>query len=204
MITLYGGSFDPVHIGHRFVVDAVDKLLQSTHWLIIPSKQQVLKSSHHASTSQRLDMLRLAFADKANVMIDEREIKRSEPSYAVNTLASIRKEHPDTRLVWVLGSDSFITLPQWHRWQELLNHTHLLVVPRPDYALTQLEPTLQTYLDQHKTPDLQQLQQSTHGLIYVYDCQAPAISATAIRESDDKEQFLDPRVANYIEQHQLY
>lgn len=204
MIALYGGSFDPVHRGHRFVVDAIDTLLQPDSWLIIPSKQQVLKASHQATAEQRLAMLRLAFADKPNVSIDEREIKRSAASYAATTLADIRKEHPKMSLVWVMGSDSFVTLPQWHRWQVLLNYAHLLVVPRPDYALTQLEPTLHTYLDQHKTENPQQLQQATQGLIYVHDCQAPAISATEIRESDDKTPFLDPRVANYIEEHQLY
>ena len=66
-------------------------------------------------------------------MVDERELKRDKPSYTIDTLIELRAELPATPLCFLMGMDSLLSLPSWHRWQELLDHAHLVVSVRPGW-----------------------------------------------------------------------
>lgn len=128
---IFGGSFDPVHIGHCWIAEAAIETLQleAIHW--IPAATSPLKlGGPYASAEDRLAMLHLALSGCARHVVDDREIRRGKLSYTVDTVAQIRAEIPDAEIVFVIGSDSFATIRQWHRAEELLRIAIPAVVQR--------------------------------------------------------------------------
>ena len=132
-IGLLGGTFNPVHIGHlRSAVEVADAL-QLDALRLIPSARPPHRSAPEVSAQDRLAMVRLAVADAGVLQVDDRELQRDKPSYSIDTLESLRSElAADDQLFLLLGWDAFCGLPSWQRWDELLQHCHILVLQRPD------------------------------------------------------------------------
>jgi nicotinate-nucleotide adenylyltransferase len=128
---LFGGSFDPVHLGHLWIGEAATEMLSLDRLLWIPSATQPLKPGGPvAADEQRLDMLRLAIAGRRGHQLDAREIRREGVSYTVDTVAEVREEFPDASLFLLIGSDSLRSMRQWHQPQRLLAQVTLAVVQR--------------------------------------------------------------------------
>ena len=127
----YGGTFDPVHLGHLAIARAVaDALSAPVH--LLPAADPPHRARPGVSAEQRALMLDLAVACDARLRVDRRELQRQGPSYTVDTVRELRAQcGPDTALVWVLGIDSLRQLDTWHHWRELFEHAHLLAVERP-------------------------------------------------------------------------
>ena len=132
---LYGGTFDPVHNGHIAIARAVrDALEAEVH--LVPAADPPHKGDTHADAEQRATMLELAVAGEAGLQVDRRELRRSGPSWTLDTLLELRAElGPRASLVWLIGSDSLLQLHTWHRWRELFDHAHILAVQRPGSAV---------------------------------------------------------------------
>ena len=132
---LYGGTFDPVHNGHLAIACAVrDALDADVH--LVPAADPPHKGDTHADAEQRAAMLALAVAGEAGLQVDRRELRRSGPSWTLDTLLDVRAEvGPRQPLVWLIGSDSLVQLHTWHRWRELFDHAHILAVQRPGSAV---------------------------------------------------------------------
>lgn len=134
MIGLLGGTFDPVHYGHlRPALELVDEL-GLDHVRLIPCGQPPHRAPPVADADHRLTMLRLATVGEPRLRIDERELRRAGPSYMVDTLLSLREELGAAPLGLILGMDAFCGLASWHRWRELPELCHLLVMQRPGGA----------------------------------------------------------------------
>ena len=136
---ILGGTFDPVHFGHlRMALDIYQHCdLQEVR--LIPCKQPVYtsqKNDTQANSQARLAMLRLAIADTPGLTVDERELQRETPSYTIDTLLSLRAALPQTPLCFIMGSDTLATLDTWHRWQEILDIAHLIVISRPQVTFS--------------------------------------------------------------------
>jgi len=131
---VFGGAFDPVHHGHlRAGFELQQQLgLQQLRWL--PTGQPAHREAAWASPELRLAMLRAALADQPGFVVDERELHRSGPSYTIDTLAELRVEFPQHSLCLILGLDAFLGLPTWHRWRELREWAHLIVLDRPGWV----------------------------------------------------------------------
>ena len=130
-IGIFGGSFDPVHIGHLWIGEAAKECLalDALHW--IPVAESPLKGRGPlAGDAERVQMLRLALDVDDGHVVDDREIKRGEVSYTVDTARQFASEFPDAELFLVIGSDSLATMGQWHRPKELLSQVVLAVVQR--------------------------------------------------------------------------
>ncbi len=206
-IGLLGGVFDPIHNGHLYIANqALDKLNFDEIWFI-PCKKQVLKEKSHATEIQRLTMLKLACNQQDNFLIDEREINRDTPSYTIETLVSLRQDYPNTSLCWLLGADAFEQFDHWHRWHEILNYAHLVVIDRP-HATKELNPTLKKFFNSHLTTNSKDLHELTHGKIFQLKIKPNDISSTSIREKIKHQQdiaFDVPEdVKRYIEENNLY
>lgn len=130
MVAILGGTFDPVHYGHLRIALEAGEALGLDAVRFIPSRQPPHRTEPGATPEQRLDLLRRATADDPRFVIDIRELDRPGPSYMVDTLASLRQELGATPLCLILGRDAFLGLPRWHRWRELLDYAHLLVMAR--------------------------------------------------------------------------
>ncbi len=206
-IGILGGTFDPIHHGHlRIALE----LYQSFAWQavhLIPCQTPVLQKKAYASPEQRLHMLRLAINNQPGLVIDERELTRTTPSYTIETLISLRLEFPNAPLCLVLGYDVLLNLTDWHRWQALLDYAHLIVIPRLSYSLP-AEGVIAELIKKHQVNEVELLRTKTAGFIFFAEIAPLAISATYIREQI--KQGLSPRyllpdpVLQYIQQQNLY
>lgn len=206
-IGILGGTFDPVHYGHlRFALELFQKLdLQEIRF--IPCHQPVLDKTAFASPEQRLAMLKLAVTDQANFIIDERELQRESPSYMVETLLSLRKEFGKSPLALIMGQDAFASLPQWHRWDELITLCHLIVIGRPGFVLPH-PSALPVFAQEKIIEDATKLQKASAGYVYFPKVTPLSISSTAIRkqlsEGFNPRYLLPDAVLSYIQQEKLY
>ncbi|MEE2934890.1 MAG: nicotinate-nucleotide adenylyltransferase [Planctomycetota bacterium] len=128
---VFGGSFDPIHFGHLWIAEAAkeDLGLDEIRW--IPAAQSPLKSNQPlASGEDRMAMIRLALSDCVGHVIDDREVRRGDVSYTVETLLELKDEYPDTTLWLLIGSDSLHSIPEWREPERLLQLARLAVVQR--------------------------------------------------------------------------
>ena len=212
-IALLGGTFDPVHYGHLRLADDVRRALGLSEVRLLPARDPPHRAEPAASAADRLAMLRLAVAEFPGLVVDERELHRPGKSYTVLTLTDLRREFPDAPLLLLLGADAFRGLPSWHRWQELFELAHLVVVARPGLSLeASLPAPLLPIWRERLTDDRRALLAKPAGSILVEAVSPQAISATTIRQAlaqggsaDERLRgLLPPAVLAYIDLHHLY
>jgi nicotinate-nucleotide adenylyltransferase len=128
-IIVFGGTFDPVHVGHLALAEFAKEETGAACVLLIPAGQNPLREAPGATFDQRLAMLRLATADQ-DIVVDPREGARPGPSYTVDTLEELHAEL--ARPLWLLlGGDQLAGFRHWRRWERILELAELLVVNRP-------------------------------------------------------------------------
>ena len=132
-IGVLGGTFDPVHIGHLRGALEVAEMMALDELRLTPNARPPHRDTPQVSALDRLAMVECAVAGVATLVVDPRELQRDKPSYTIDTLELMRAElAADDQLFLLLGWDAFCGLPMWHRWEELLQHCHILVLQRPD------------------------------------------------------------------------
>ncbi|HEY9106225.1 MAG TPA: nicotinate-nucleotide adenylyltransferase [Roseateles sp.] len=189
-LALFGGSFDPPHLGHlafaRCALDALapDRLL----WL--PAGRQWQKPDQvMAPGVHRVQMLKRLTAGEPRFVVDDRELHRRGPSFTADTLREFKVQQPDAELMFLIGQDQYARLPTWYRAELVTELATLVVVPRagePVVAPPGMPPHRLQVLD---LPDI-------------------PISSTAVREAiargGDIAPLVGPEVASYIASHRLY
>jgi nicotinate-nucleotide adenylyltransferase len=132
---IYGGSFDPVHLGHLLVAQAAVEELGLDRLFFVPAAQSPFKAeSKPASAAVRLQLLRLALAGKTNCEVDDQEIRRGGISYTVDTLRDFANRFPGAELFYLIGADNAAKLNEWAEPRELARLAEFVVVPRPGGA----------------------------------------------------------------------
>ncbi len=179
-IGIFGGTFDPVHLGHMRPVLEVYETLGLGELRLIPAHVPPHRSTPQFTPELRLELLRRAAADVPGFVVDTRELERSGKSYMVDTLASLREEFPTRPLCLILGMDSFLSLPSWHRWEQLADYAHLVVMDRPGQAFTP-EPKFGVWVQARRTATPEALHQEPAGRVYFQAVTQLSISATRIR-----------------------
>lgn len=204
MIGIYGGTFNPVHFGHLRTALEVSELFGLQQLRMIPCRRPPHRGQPEVAADMRLAMLELACADTPGFYADRRELDREGPSYMVDTLASLRMEHPQSGLLLFVGLDAFAGLTAWHRWQCLFDYAHVVVMTRPQFVAAELP----AFLQQRLCTDSGQMRQRPAGLLFFQAVTALDISATRIRAligAGRSPKFLLPdAVIGYIRHHQLY
>lgn len=209
----YGGTFDPVHHGHLAVAGAVSAGLHAPLWLV-PAADPPHKGPTRADATQRAQMLDLAVADLPGLAVDRRELRRDGPSYSFDTLCELRAEFgPDVPIVWMIGADSLAELDTWHRWRELFDLAHLLVVERPGTAidatsLGRSAPQVAAEVAPRWCAP-QALHETPHGRLAAFPLLEPrAESSTGLRRriaaGEPWRDWVPPAVAGFIDRHRLY
>ena len=127
-IGIYGGTFNPPHVGHLRAAEAARALLRLDRLILMPAFCSPVKQTPEVSAGHRLQMMRLAA--KPNMEVSELEIARGGTSYTVDTLAQLREAYPNAELVLLLGSDSFETFLSWKAPEEILKLASLAVLCR--------------------------------------------------------------------------
>lgn len=206
-IGMLGGTFDPVHIGHLRGALEVAELLELDELRLTPSARPPHRDLPGVTALDRLAMVRCAVAGVSPLTVDDRELKRDKPSYTIDTLESMRAElAAHDQLFLLLGWDAFCGLPGWHRWEELLEHCHIVVLQRPD-ADSESPDAMRNLLAARAVSDPKALKGPGGHITFVW--QTPlAVSATQIRQllaSGKSVRFLVPdAVLAYIEVHGFY
>lgn len=206
MIGVFGGTFDPVHLGHLRLAWEAAESLQADELRMIPACRPPHRAPPQASASDRLAMLDLALAGQTRLRLDRREYDRPGPSYMVDTLASLRAEiGPRRPLCLILGADAYLGLPGWQRWEGLIGLAHLLVLQRPDSP--QPDATMAAFDAAHRVPLDALADRPAGGVAHIPGRQLD-ISASDIRAriaSGRSPRYLIPdAVLRYIHDQRLY
>lgn len=133
-IGIFGGTFDPVHMGHLILAEQCREQGKLDQVWFLPSASPPHKQGQSITRfEQRVEMLALALAGNPAFRIEEIESHREGPSYTADTLAELKQHNPDTELWLLLGTDSLLDLPQWYQPERILQQAGLLVMHRPEY-----------------------------------------------------------------------
>lgn len=139
-IAIYGGSFNPPHLGHVEAARTVAAVLAPDRLLIVPASVPPHKALADGSPTaqQRLELCRLAFADIPGAEISEIELRREGKSYSYDTVRLLREENPDAQLILVVGTDMLLSFEKWYQFRYLLENCTLAVLARGEDDLDEL------------------------------------------------------------------
>ena len=215
LIGLLGGTFNPIHFGHLRMAQELTDALKLSEVRFIPSANPPHKAAPKVSAQQRAEMVQLAINDNPLFKLDRCELERTGASYTIDTLISLREElGKNASLCLMMGSDAFTKLDSWHRWQEMLDYCHIILVQRPNSKTEKLSDKMTAFLSEHYTENVDDLAEQSAGYIHMQAISAQDISATKIREklgirekqsaASSTKYLLPDNVLAYIQQHQLY
>ena len=207
-VLVYGGTFDPVHRGHIESVLGVVQLLGDVNAYLVPCKIPAHRPQPVASPEDRLKMLELAIGNRHQIFVDDSELRRDGVSYTFDTLAGYRRKlGKTTPLFFLMGYDSWVTLPKWYRWQEIVDLAHLLVLERPGVKPAIPEP-LQSWSEPREVDALGEVIDEASGNICFVSVGQIDVSASGLRQSlvkgDVVKGDMSPRVLKYVKQQKLY
>jgi nicotinate-nucleotide adenylyltransferase len=191
-----GGTFDPVHLGHLAIAGEAETSLGLDRVLLIPAGRPLLKPIFPATpVAQRLEMLRLAAAERPGFEVSAMEMERPGPSYTVDTIEELQRRHEGDEIYFILGWGSLMQIPEWKEPARLAAMCRLVAAPRPGYP----------------RPDLEDLERRVPGIaqrVIWLDGPLMDISATAVRERLARglpiDDLVPGPVAAYIKEHKLY
>ena len=195
-IALFGGTFNPVHLGH---INALERIMDKIHFdkvIVMPDRIPPHKQADNlASGEDRLEMCRLAFEDIKGVTVSDYELKQTGKSYSVLTLRHLKKLYPDDRLYFIMGSDMLLSFEEWYCYEEILSLCTLVCVARNDKD----NDCLENYADKLKCKG---------GEVIIVPIEPFEISSTEIREKLKKNCdctcYLKKNVVQYILSNNLY
>ncbi|MCK9230493.1 MAG: nicotinate-nucleotide adenylyltransferase [Syntrophales bacterium] len=132
-VGLFGGSFDPIHLGHLRCAEELVELLDLDKMIFIPAARQPLKEERSLlSFHHRAAMVRIAIAGNPSFALSEREYRREGPSYSIDTVREFVREYPDgTEFCFIMGQDAFQDITCWKDWRDLLQCYSIIVMTRP-------------------------------------------------------------------------
>ena len=192
-IAMYGGTFNPIHLGHMNAAKAVVEGLQLDKLLLMPANVPPHKAlpEGSASPAQRLEMCRMAASQLDRVEACPLELERTGPSYTVDTLAELHNRYPGARFWLVVGTDMVLSFDRWREPEKMAKLCRLAVVARDERDRQRI------------AEKAEQLRVQLGMGIDIVDNPAMPMSSTQVRESLD-ERLLHPTVMEYIRQNRLY
>lgn len=186
---LFGGSFDPVHIGHAMVANYVSQLDTVAEVWLMPGRINPLKTNHPlASDAQRLEMCRIIAADCRSAAVCDVEMSMPEPSFTSDTLRRLAGEFPNRRFALLIGSDNWLLFDRWHEADWILANHRIYIYPRPGYGLNAASlPT---------------------GVTLLADAPQALVSSTFVRNGFSRNAnlnfFVPEKVLSYITKQNIY
>ncbi len=195
-IGIYGGTFNPPHLGHFRVVQSAFSALSLDGLYVIPACEAPNKQAVSCTEGEhRLKMLQLCFGDEPRITVSDCELQRGGVSYTVETVRQLKQSHLDAELILLLGADSFLSFDTWYQWEQILQTVSLAVFERgakqEQSAITEQKKKLA----------------EKGAKIYMVDHRITPVSSTDIRRmlafrcADD---YLHPKVAAYIQWNGLF
>lgn len=189
-VGMLGGAFDPPHRAHVALARAAVRQLALDKLYVVPTGEAWHKDRALTPAEHRLAMTRLAFAGVPGVEVDDRELRRSGPTYSIDTLRELKAEHPQAGLHLLMGEDQAAGFTQWRAWQEIARLAVLCVAGRgTGEGVAALRALPGVRVEALQLPQMPE-------------------SATDIRRrltaGQDITELVEPAVASYIESQHLY
>ncbi|MXZ80295.1 MAG: nicotinate-nucleotide adenylyltransferase [Gammaproteobacteria bacterium] len=202
---LFGGTFDPVHNGHLETVLSVVRTCRLEDVCCIPAGTPAHRRRPQAESVHRHRMLDLAIRDHPQLYVSDIELRRPAHSYSYDTVSELKATHPERIFCFILGMDAMAGLESWHRWRELLDSVHFIVMTRPGAAV----PTpLPDWWRAARAESAEALRRTSAGRIHMADVAPCLISSSDIRqrlaEKKDISRLVPAAVSEYIRNHRLY
>jgi len=202
-----GGTFNPVHLAHLRLAEELRETLELERVLLVPAGEPALKHTDVAPARHRLAMLQRAVAANPALEVDDLEVRRSGPSYTVDTLETLRERHRGAELWFLLGADALAELESWRSPARLFELASFAVATRPGYA-----PRLRELLPRALAAPFRD---GPRGLVHASGTELVAvpftpleISASDVRRRaarGESIRYLVPdEVREYIAKHHLY
>lgn len=194
-IGIFGGSFNPPHLGHMHLAESVHDALHLDEVWLVPSKISPHRSmAAYAPEADRLEMCRLAAQCYPWMRAEDYELSQNQVSYTYYTVEHFTQMRPQDEFVLLMGSDMLESFTTWHRWQEILQCTALAGIAREPGETERLLACAQ---------ELRQ-----YGEISIVNVESFAVSSTKIREmvknSQDYSCYLPEKIVQYIKMRKLY
>lgn len=146
-IGVFGGTFDPVHNTHLEIARTALRYAELDKVLFVVAATPPHKSGEVALDAEaRLALVEAAIADEQKMAVSRLEIERDGPSYTADTIQQLQQQYPDAELYLIIGNDSLLDLPRWYNPGGILDHAHLLVVPRAGIS-EPIPPELEGHYD---------------------------------------------------------
>ncbi len=204
-IGIFGGTFDPVHKGHTEIIKNLLELIPLDKVIVIPNGIPPHKPAS-VSSEERLKMVSSAFKGIDKVVIDNREIRKKDTSYAVSTLKELIEENLNHSLVWIMGSDAFSEIDSWYQWEDFIKMVNIIVMLRPNHEIP-IDSQAYKLLSKSHTIDKDSLNSGSEK-IYLLRIRPIEISSTDIRnkinKGKDVSEFLLEEVNELITKRNLY
>ena len=210
LLGLFGGTFDPIHKAHLFIVNELANKLPFKEIQLIPCGHPPHRDAPIAGPVDRVEMIKRAIAHAPHLKINEIEIKRQGRSYTIDTIKSLRVSFPHQSLCFIMATDIFLHFNQWNQYQSILKYCHLIVVNRHNYHPLSKEKWLNELLLQYQTDEEKDLSRTQSGKIIIQHLSLIPVSATKIRcylkEGNDTavKPLLPEKVFDYIKRKHLY
>jgi nicotinate-nucleotide adenylyltransferase len=218
-IGLFGGTFNPVHLGHLRAAVEVRQGFELDEIFLIPAALPPHKVPGDVAASvDRLNMLNLALGSDAGLKVSNVELNRSGPSYTIDTVQHFKQTLPaESRLFLIMGLDAFLEIDTWKSYRELLTQIPLIVINRPnagDRASGVPWKVMDDYMAAKLSADYSYSASRSAYLasgqqpIYVFEVTALDISSTRIRRAISKDRSINylvpPKVVEYIRTKGIY
>ncbi|HEX7296812.1 MAG TPA: nicotinate-nucleotide adenylyltransferase [Pyrinomonadaceae bacterium] len=213
-IALYGGTFDPVHLGHVAIARKVCELFEIDQVLFVPAQVAPHKVGRDVTPAiHRYAMLTLATQQDARLLVSTFELESSNPGYTVDTLDHFARLLPTSELFFIMGADSWAEISSWRDWQRLLTIANHVVVTRPGYDIGIPDEGLRDRLVDVRQSEAgfdKQLLAGGPGKIFLTDAVMKDVSATEVRRVasngryEELVKLVPEPVAEYIGKYGIY
>ncbi|MFI3114934.1 MAG: nicotinate (nicotinamide) nucleotide adenylyltransferase [Clostridia bacterium] len=190
-IGIFGGTFNPPHLGHKNILETSIEKLNLDLVLVIPNNipphKEIPKNS--PTTKNRFEMCEIMCDEIEKTMVSSIEIKNGGTSYMVETLEKLRKKYPFDEFFLIIGTDSFDIFEKWYRFESIFKLSTLVVLER-------------NHLNQNLVQK-EKLAEKYNAKILLLESEIIEISSTEIRK-DENLHLLQPKILEYIEKNNLY
>lgn len=188
-VGLYFGTFNPIHIGHMVIANFMVEFTEINQLWFVVSPQSPFKQKHSMlSDYQRLELVNLAIDDDLRFRASNVEFNLPKPSYTIDTLTYLSDQYPQHEFYILMGSDNLTHFHKWKNYEQIINHHHVIVYPRPGFDESNYQK---------------------HERIQIaYDAPQMDISSTkireAIREGKNMRHWLPAKAFQYIDEMNFY
>lgn len=183
-IGIFGGTFNPPHLGHSVLAIEAMEQLKLDKALFVPTNIAPHKQNDPIDIKRRLDMVKLAFLADKRFKVEDCEIKRGGTSYTIDTIRELKRKYPDGQFYLIIGSDLANDFPRWKEYQEVEKLIKIAVACRDNYPLKEKGNFILL--------DIAQL--------YISSSQIRQL----VRDGHCIQHLVREKVADYIEKHRLY